>query len=219
MTNTLTRQTETSEFLKQPIDAYALVAIFSPEAKKVIGELLAKLQKEIGDGLWPMPVDALHITLCEIVEPKPYSQNRQDLFEAHAADYLDKPALAISNIGPVTVNFNKVEASNKAIIIRGEDDGSLNAIRHRLVESMPLPDETKNPPDIIHCSIARFTQNLDFDQIQQIVARHSLDFTEIIKEFLLVNSLVQPLLDYRTMRIYSLIRPAIKAASKDVRLL
>jgi hypothetical protein len=214
MTNTLTKQTETSEFLEQPIDAYALVALFSPEAKKVIADILAKLQKEIGDGLWPMPVDALHITLCEIVEPKPYSQNRQDLFDAHATDYLDKPALSISNFGPVTVNFNKVEANNKAIIIRGEDNGSLNAIRRRLVESLPLPVETKNPPDIIHCSIARFTQNLDFDQIQQIVAGYSLDFTETIKEFLLVNSLVQPLLDYRTMRIYPLVRPAIESAAQ-----
>lgn len=196
--------TQPAQYLGSADNAYALVALLSAGTKQQILSLLDSLKDEIGEGLWTMPSDALHVTLCEIIQPKPYSQDKQLLYEANARKYENVPAEILRQFRPIEVHFNKIEVSPQAIIIRGEDDGSFNKIRQQLVEKMPLPKETKFPPDIVHTSIARFTKPLELERIKGIVANHAFDCVETVNEFKLVNNLAPPLLSYRTVRTYRL---------------
>lgn len=153
-----------------------------------------------------MPEKALHITLCEIIQPKPYTQDKQHLYETHKAAYQNIPGEILAKFQPINIRFNKMTVSPQAITIQGQDDGSFNSIRQQLIEKLPMPNETKLPPDIVHCSIARFTQELDIEIIRRVVARHSINCEETVKDFRLVNNLAPPLLQYKVIRTYSLVK-------------
>lgn len=199
-------KTQIADYIGKPDNAYALLAFLSDDTKHAVGSLLADLKQKIGDGLWTMPKEALHITLCEIIQPKPYIQDKQSLYEANETAYENTPGKILAKFKPINIRFNKIIASPQAITIQGQDDGSFNNIRQQLVDHLPMPGETKLPPDIVHCSIARFTQELDIEKVRQIVARYSINYMETIEEFKLVNNLAPPLLQYKVIRRYSLVK-------------
>ncbi len=196
--------TQIADYIGRPTNAYILLALLSHNSQVVVKGLLEELSKEIGDGIWTMPEKALHITLCGIIWAKPYKEDSQVLYETHKNDYENTPAKILKDFQPIKVKFNKIEVSPQAIFIRGNDDGSFNTIRQRLVQDLPLPEDTPLPPDIIHSTIARFTENLDLDRIKQIVDKYAIDCEEVVQEFRLINCLAQPLLPYRTIRTYTL---------------
>jgi len=198
--------TQITDYNGRRDNAYALLALPSKETQNQILSLLTIIKNEFGAGLWTMPAKDLHITLCEIIQPKPYSQDKQRLYDINAAAYENVPAQILKNFKPIKVHFNAVAVSPQAIFISGEDDGdgSFNKIRKELTDKMPLPDETKLPPDIVHSSIARFTEVLDLGKLKQIVAKHTISCDEFVKEFKLVNVLVPPFQQYKVIRTYRL---------------
>lgn len=183
---------------------YVLLALLSDNAQSQIMAFLGDLDKELPDTLWCMPPNALHITLCEIYQPKDYGQDKTSLFEQRRQQYEDTVQKVLAGFGKIAVNFNVIEASPGAIIVHGQDNGSFNAIRAQLVESLPLPADTKRPPDIVHSSVARYTKVISLDEVQRVVAVHQIDFNEEIIEFKLVRCTVQPLLEYEVLQTYSL---------------
>jgi 2'-5' RNA ligase len=183
---------------------YVLLALLSDNAQSQITNLLGDLDRELPDTLWCMPPNALHITLCEIYQPKDYGQDKTSLFEQNKQQYEDAARKVLADFSKIAVNFNAIEASTGAIIVRGQDDGSFNAIRAQLVERLPLPVETKRPPDIVHSSIARYTKAVSLDEVRRAVAGDQIDFSEEVTEFKLVRCTVQPLLKYEVMQTYPL---------------
>ena len=190
--------------IEQEEVGYVLLALLSNNAQSQIAGLLSSLDKEHPGTLWCMPQNALHITLCEIYQPKHYGQDRTVLYEQNRQQYEDSARAVLANFAKITVNFNAIEASAGAIIVRGEDDGSFNAIRAQLVEKLPLPVETKRPPDIVHSSIARYKKVVSLDEVQRSVANHQISFEEEVTEFKLVRCTVQPLLKYEVIQMYPL---------------
>lgn len=200
--------TQIADYIGKSDTAYVLAALLSKDTRQIVGKLLTLLSGEIGEGLYTMPPNALHITLCEIIQPKPYAQDKQRMCETHRVSYEAAPAEILKGVRPIKVHFNKLIVSPQAITIQGQDDGTFEVIRRQLVKQLPLPDETKLPPDIIHSSIARFTKELDLEKIREVVARHSIDCEEIVEEFKLVSNLALPLLRYQTIRTYLLDGPS-----------
>lgn len=129
---------------------------------------------------------------------------KSSLYEQNRQQYEKVAGKVLTGFGKIEVAFNATEARPGAIIVRGKDDGSFNAIRAQLVEKLPLPTGTKQPSDIIHSSIARYTKAVSLDEIQQVVARHQVNFKEEVSQFKLARSTVQPLLQYEVMQTYPL---------------
>ena len=102
------------------------------------------------------------------------------------------------------MNFNRVEVSSQAIIIRGSDDRAFDAIRTQLVELLPLPSATKQPPTIVHSTIARFTRELDLKTVQSVIAQLNISFTETITEFQLLHNVSPHMLSYEVVARYPL---------------
>lgn len=183
---------------------YVLLALLSDEAKDQIVSLQQELDRELPGALWLMPRDALHVTLCEIIQPKDYGEDKTQLFERNRQAFEDVSSRVLAGFGEIAVQFDTIEASSGAIIIRGQDDGSFNAIRKRLVAQLSLPEATKRPPDIVHSSIARYTKSVELGNVEQIVDAHRIDLQEQVTAFKLVRCSVQPLLEYETLQTYRL---------------
>ena len=169
-------------------NANGVCSLLSPNGQRQVVEILKQLDKELGDGIWCMPPESLHITLCEIMQAKAYREDKEVLFQRNRGRYDRALSMALKGVGPIEILFDHLEVSPNAIIIRGSDDSALDAIRSRLVELLPLPIETKQPPTIVHSSIARFTKELDLSVVESIVAKLHVSFAETITEFQLIHN-------------------------------
>ncbi len=169
-------------------NANGVGALLSPVGQQQVASLLEQVSKELGDAVWCMPLSSLHITVCEIMQAKPYPEDKEVLFQRNLERYKQALKSVLNDAEPIEVTFNRVEASPQAIIIRGSDDHAFDAIRKGLVTSLPLPAQTKQPPTIIHSSIARFTKEIDFSIVEAAIAKLSVSFTEIITEFQLMHN-------------------------------
>lgn len=129
--------------------AYGLFVHPSEALQEEITKLLKAIEAKLPGVIWPMPANTLHFTLYEIIQPKEYSENKEVLFKRHQHEYEELPAEILSSVKPITVNFNTIEASPYAIIVRGEDNGTFNKIRAQILEQLPVVAESKQPPDII----------------------------------------------------------------------
>lgn len=184
--------------------AYGLFILPSEALQKEITALLADIEAELPGIIWPMPPTALHFTVYEIIQPKEYSEDKEVLYQRNQQAYEDLPEKILASVGPIEVNFNSIEASPYAIIVRGEDDGTLNKVRKQIITELPIIAESKMPPDIIHSSIARYVKEEDFERVQKVIQKYSFNFTETVTEIKLLKNVKFPLLEYETVRTYRL---------------
>ena len=183
---------------------YTLLALPSNETKQQLTNLLRALSAELPGVLWSMPAEQLHITLCEIIQTKDYSQDKEALYNLHKDQYENVPARLLSKTPKFTVTFDLIEASPQAIIVRCSNSDNFNDIRSRLIAEMELPGETRTPPDITHSSIARYLQTIDLELVQTIVAKHKINIAEEITGFKLVRTEMLPLQKYEVLKDFRL---------------
>lgn len=202
--SSLMTRTIPADYLGKRALGYLIVAIPSENTKSKIIYLLDQLSVELPGVLWPMPAEQLHITLCEIIQPKDYSEDKETLYKLHQEQYKNAPAAIISKLPKFTVTFDTIEVSPHAIIMRASDSGTFNEIRAKLVENIQLPVETGTPPDITHSSIARYLKEVYLEKVQEVVIRHSIKIDEEISEFRLLRNEITPLQDYNVIKSFPL---------------
>jgi hypothetical protein len=193
-----------AEWINTEKVGYWVGAILSPDSQQKIAVLLQELKKELPEVLWAMPAAQLHTTLFEIVMTfRDYDEDRDVLFEKYRHD-LDRELTAqLSNQVLISIQFDTVEASTNAIIVRGTDDGSFQRIRDAISSKHLLPSGTRTPPEIIHSSIARYVDEIDVTRVQEVVAAHSVDFRETVSQLDLVRIWRMPM-DFRKVKVYPL---------------
>lgn len=200
-----TVETVPARYLNEPATGYIYAALLSKHAQSKITELLESMRQELPGIIWTMPADALHMTLCEVIQSrKSYSEDKDTLFARRRDEYFDGAARALEGIPVFSVIFNQIEVSKDAIIIRTQDGTPFNEIRAKLLGNISLPAVTKRPPDIIHSSIARYQQAVNMETVQAVAANHHIDFTEEIAEFKLLRTTVPPLLEYEELASFAL---------------
>lgn len=197
-------KTEVQDTLGESRDAYCLLALLSEKTKRELSILLKKLEEDLGEAIWVMPLEALHITLCEIIQSKDYNTNKEELYAKHSDEYENITAKTLKGYEPIGVSFDTIEVSPQAIIVKGTDNGSFESIRKQLVNDLPLPEKTKLPPTIIHSTIARFRESVDVNNVKNIVKQNMIEVEEVVSEFKLIHLHVTPLLEYDTLRTYQL---------------
>lgn len=183
---------------------YAIVAIPSEAMKNKIGTLLEDLSRNLPGVLWTMPPEQLHVTLCEIIQPKPYTQDKDELYNELKDEYEAKLSTIFSMLSPFTVTFDTIDASDQAVIIKASDSSGLNVIRSQIVSSIQLPNETRTPPDITHSSVARYLQAADLKEVQGVVSTHTFNIEEEIACFKLLRTTKLPLEEYDVLAEYNL---------------
>lgn len=197
-------KTVPADYIGQQNLGYVLLALPSDNFKSHIATLLHELTAELPGAIWPMPPEQLHITLCEIIQPKEYSQDKEVLFERHRNQYEHAPAEILAKVPKFTVTFDTIEVSPQAIIVRASNSDAFNAIRAKLVGAMQFPRETRTPPDITHSSIARYLKAIELEEVQAVVAKHWLLVEDEITQFKLIRTAIPPLQQYEILKTFPL---------------
>jgi hypothetical protein len=202
-------QTVPADFIGEYGIGYVLAARPSPEMVHVVTPSLQGLQKNLPGVVWPMPAETLHSTVCEIVESRPYPFDKETWYADNQMACEMGIAKTLAGMEPFDVHFDTIEASANAVIVRGQDNGTYNELRARLLTHIDLAPGTKLPPPIIHYTIGRYLAKAELATAQNIVAQYGISHTETINSFSLLKTIVRPLLEYETLRIYPLTVKAV----------
>lgn len=185
--------------------AYTIALIASIQLQDQVSVLQDEILSNLGSSVWVTPANGLHATLLEIIQTKDYEEDTKDrLFKKHEQEYRTLPKRIITGFQQQTVLFDTIEASQNAIIIRASDSSFLNSLRKELNESVRLPNETKDPPDITHSTIARFSEEVDLSRVQELIASLEFEHQETVEKFHLVTDLVPPDFNYKTLEVFPL---------------
>lgn len=186
-------------------DEYGIVATFSNKSLDSLSAIQAQLHDILGDAVWFTPQRALHSTLMEIICDTDYkSASRQQLLTDWYERYNQIVTEAIAKLEPFEVTFDQLEVHPRAIIVRSSDSRSFDAIRSKLLSKINLPTGTKQPPDIIHCSLARYNKVLNVENIIEQTKMININFTERISNFKLLKDLGPPSFDPKMVQMYKI---------------
>jgi hypothetical protein len=184
---------------------YAIVAQFNELTLECLTLIQEQLNDLLGDSIWLTPERALHSTLMEIICDRHYEGlSREQHFLNWFEQYDQTVGKVIADITPFDITFNQIEVSSRAIIVRTTNSQPFNDIRAKLLSQVDLPVGTKLPPDITHCSLARFNTVLDVEEVSRLVGAIAVGFTERISHFKLLSDLGPPHFDPRTIQTYKL---------------
>jgi 2'-5' RNA ligase len=198
-------KTEPADYLDEHSVGYIILALPSENFKKQITVLLNQLQNELPGLIRPMLPEQLHFTLCEIIQPKAYSEDKDTLYNRHRQQYEDVPRQILANLKKFSVKYDIIKASPQAIIVKSSDSSNFNSIRAQLTANMQLPKETTTPPDITHSTIARYLNSVDLGKVQEVISRHKISIKEEITEFKLLRTEINPLQRYEVVRTFPLL--------------
>lgn len=184
---------------------YVVNTLFDEESQQTVAEMQQKIADEFGDSIWAAPPGALHITLMDWIAPLvDYGRDKDQLFAELRPSYEAALENALEGVAPIDVHFNTLKVAPDAIIMIGQDDGQMQQIRHKFLESIDLLPQTKRSPAIIHSSIIRFKNEQDLEPIIDLVAQQKLSLRFAISAFQLVRETSLPMLEYEVIKEYKL---------------
>lgn len=158
--------------LDHPAEGYIVIAPLSDESKQKIADIQSRFVKRFGQyNLWIPTGDQLHITFSHIITPNiEYGEDRTALFSS--VHPLASAALreTVSHPLAITSEFNTIEAFPSAVILKASDDGSFARLRKEFIQKFSPPDGTRMPPEIIHTTLLRFRNPVDYAAVQQLTA-------------------------------------------------
>ena len=102
------------------------------------------------------------------------------------------------------ITFGEIEVSTRAIIISSTNSEVFNNIRSTILSETVLPEGTKMPPDITHCTLARFNRSVDLEKVEEEIGHLQCSLTEHITVFKLLKDLGPPTFEPKTIQEYSL---------------
>lgn len=198
-------RTEVNKDINRRVNGYMVNTVPNTVNRQKVADFQAKLAGHFGEGLWLTPPGTLHITLMDWIAPLvDYGEDKETLFQKHFGEYDEILTALTAHQKPITVHLDTVKATPGAIILTGEDDGSFQRIRDGFLSKVVLLPGTKQPPTIIHSSLARYTVEQDIDPIADFVAGSSLSFDHTVTHFRLVQELIAPQLEYNLIKEYPL---------------
>ncbi len=186
---------------------FVINAKFSLENTTLIDTWLKGLNRSVTEGLYTMTPEALHITVLDWVAPLfDYSgADKRDLFASLSAAYWPAFRAITDSMSAFEVDFNETRVTPGAIILLGQDNGQFQSLRNRFMDTIQLPEGGKQPPNIIHSSLARFiAPEIELSQVEVYAAEHPLTFTQRISEFRLVETRREPMQDFTVLDTFEL---------------
>lgn len=171
-------------------DEFSIAAMLSNETIQEVLSIQSQLTALLGEAIWLTPPNALHSTLMEIIcDTKYEGMSRKEHFTHWYERYNDKARETIATFHPFDVTFNELHVSPAAIILKATDTSVFNTIREALLESTTLPTQTKLPPDITHCTIARYNKEIDLGMAREKTKGIKVDVKLHISAFKLMTDL------------------------------
>jgi hypothetical protein len=186
---------------------FVVNAAFSLENSTRISEWLEGLHRQTPEGLYTMGSEGLHITVLDWVAPLfDYAGTDKRSLYANLRESYDPAFRSItSSMAYFEVNFDEVRVTPGAIILLGHDNGQFQTLRGRFMGAVELPAGGKQPPNIIHSSLARFiAPEIELSPVEEYANTHPLTLTQNISEFRLVETRREPMQDFTVIDTYKL---------------
>jgi hypothetical protein len=186
-------------------DEHAIVVLPSDAWRTQAAHIQDQLVRIFGDAIWLQRPSGLHCTVMEIICNAVYEgMSRQEHFEQWYAQYNETVKTILSGCSPFEIVFDELFVSERAIIIKAADSGPLNEIRARILAQTKLPEGTKQPPQITHCSLARFAKPIDLDDAVRQTRDIPVHIVEQVTELALAKDLGPPQFDGTPLQTYPL---------------
>ncbi len=171
-------------------DEYNVAAMPNKEEVEEIIKIQGELRSLLGETIWLTSPNTLHCTLMEIICNVDYlDKTREEHFLNWYNNYNEITRETIAKSQPFSLTFNELCVSESAIILKASNPEPFNSIRQALLGSIKLPTQTKLPPSITHCTIARYNQEVNLDKLRVKTADLKPDIRLFIKEFDLMKDL------------------------------
>lgn len=191
--------------IAKSVTGYMVNAIFDNDAKGQIEVIQNKLADEFGSSIWLAPIDSLHITLLDWIAPLvDYGEDKSQLFQTHFTEYDSALQTALHEIRPLPLLFDTIKATPGAIIITASDETKFNEIRQDFLDRATLLDGTKQPPTIVHSTIARYKKEIPLEPIVRFIESLNVEFSYEVDRFRLVRENIAPQLQHELLKEYFL---------------
>jgi hypothetical protein len=192
-------------YLNREYVGYVLNTEFSPENQQIIAELSQKFHSQFSDAIYSPPPEQLHVTLMDWLAPLvDYGRDKDEIFPEIFESYNSALEHALKNVGPIKVTFDEVDVGPEAIFLRGKDRGQYRRIRGSFIGQVALLPNTKQPPRIIHSTIARFLEEIGLQPVKDFAAEQQISITQTIDTFRLLRSTDTMMQDLKVLKLYHL---------------
>jgi hypothetical protein len=199
--------TNNQTYLNQSAVGYMVNTLLSESSKSKIKDLQETFTSEFQNAIWPTPADTLHITLFDWLAPLVnYNDDKDRIFEKIHPEYDAVLSSILTTVKPIDVTFNRLIISPSAIAIATDEESThaFNDIRQRFLAEIDLLPNTKQPPAIVHGTIARFVGEIALDDVKRVAKSLDVAFIEQVTGFQLVRETRLPMLDYSVIKKYTL---------------
>lgn len=200
--------TNSNGYLNKTALGYMINTFLSNPTRQKIEGLQHRFTQKFPDAIWCTPLDTLHVTLMDWLAPLvDYSEDKDALFDDLFPVYDEALNRILNETPPVHLTFSRLIVSPSAIAVIADENSTkiVNDIRQRFLSEIKLLPNTKQPPSIVHCTIARFTGKIAGNDIQNIADSIEFSFGETIGCFQLVRETQVPMMECSTIKRYSLI--------------
>lgn len=164
--------------LDHPSEGYIIIAPLSTSSKRRIAEIQGQFIKRLGKAnLWIPSEDQLHITFAHIITPNvEYPEDRATLFSRVRPFASAALRQTVRSSFIIKSKFNTVEASLSNVILKATDDGSFEQLRKTFIDNFTPPEGSRVPPNIIHTTLLRFRESIDFNAVQALTQEIMAEF-------------------------------------------
>lgn len=198
--------TEISQYKNRKVSGYMLNAGISEENQQKVAAINKLIKDRFGDIILDQPGSSLHITLMDWVAPLVRYERDWDTLFKEIFPLYDKMLSELTNkTYAYNVTFDTIKVSPAAIFVQGHDDGQFQSLRDGFTNEIDLIPGTKQPPKIVHCTIARFDAEVNVSEIREFVESMSVRFEQPISGFRLIHEVEMPMLSYDVLKTYPLL--------------
>jgi hypothetical protein len=181
----------------EAVTAYQIQFPLTYDTRLQLEQELHELPIPEGLVLRPTPIDALHVTCLSIVSPRA-PQYDTSLYWPKVSPSINKVMDdAVRSVDPITLAFEKILVGDSAIIAVAADIPFLKRIRLELASRLPPPPDGFSIPDIIHSSLARYSDESEkIDLGTKILTDHKFCVHAHIDRLRLIKEMVYPSLSF-----------------------
>jgi len=200
------------DYLYKQVVGYPVNTMLDDSARAKVRLIQQHFRTALGESLWLTPLETLHVTLLDWLAPfADYGPDKDVLFKQVFPEYNALLESICMQTAPLQVMFNDfiVSPSAVAIVARGDCADRINAIRQRFVSQVELLPGTKQPPNILHSTIIRFTGAIPVQTVVDVANKCPISIDTVIDGFQLVRESTVPMQTYEVQKTYALQNDAL----------
>lgn len=176
--------------------AYNLHVLPSLQAREALTHVQTQLLG-VEPGLLACPPHSLHVSVAWLLAVHAgYDRPKDELWATFGDAWIGELAAIAAETPPFGLRYERIVATDSAIIAVASPAHPLNEIRRRIHQQVPLPPQTRNTAELAHTTLCRYGDRLaDPARLLAKVAEARLDAPTDVTELIVSQERVYPSLE------------------------